>query len=82
LAASATTAMFPTTNANAGLLDDFGSDPNKIVVKVEKKVEEEIVPRIKKSVEIEPTLKGCKLQMKRAGNGSVFHVLWNFCTAR
>lgn len=55
--ASAAMLLLPVERANAGLLDDFGSDPGKINVV---KKEEPIVPKgtAKKSSEIEPTLKG------------------------
>lgn len=48
----------PSAPANAGLLDDFGTDPQKIATP--QKVVEKPAGAPKREAEIEPTLKGCK----------------------
>lgn len=60
LVCSSAVMMLPTSPAQAGLLDEFGTDPSKITVK-----EKEVIPppagAKKGEVAIDPTLRACKL---------------------
>jgi hypothetical protein len=51
--------LLPSMPSHAGLLDEFGSDPNKIVVK-DKVAEKPAGLAPKGQVSIDPTLRACK----------------------